>query len=73
MQERSRDAAHFRSCGQHNRLPETVTEVAKDADEIWHLGDVCAEAILDDLRAVGPRVRLPHRTEGTYLDSFEIL
>src|SRR5258708_31871200 len=40
----------------HNRLPESVTEMAKDADEIWHLGDVCAEAILDELRAIGPAV-----------------
>lgn len=42
----------------HNRLPETVKEMAKDGDEIWHLGDVCAEAILDELRAIGPRVVL---------------
>jgi uncharacterized protein len=42
----------------HNRVPETVKEMAKDADEIWHLGDVCAEAILDELRAIGPRVTL---------------
>ena len=40
----------------HNRLPDSVKEMAKDADEIWHLGDVCAEAILDELRAIGPRV-----------------
>ena len=40
----------------HNRFPETVREIAKDADEIWHLGDVCAETILDELRAIGPRV-----------------
>jgi predicted phosphodiesterase len=40
----------------HNRLPESVTEMAQGADEIWHLGDVCAEAILDELRAIGPRV-----------------
>jgi uncharacterized protein len=40
----------------HNRLPESVKEMAKNADEIWHLGDVCAEAILDELRAIGPRV-----------------
>ena len=40
----------------HNRLPENLNELAKDADEIWHLGDVCAEAILDELRAIGPRV-----------------
>ena len=42
----------------HNRLPESVKQMAKDADEIWHLGDVCAETILDELRAVGPRVTL---------------
>jgi uncharacterized protein len=40
----------------HNRLPETVREIAKDADEIWHLGDVCAESVLEELRAIGPRV-----------------
>src|SRR5215472_5202849 len=40
----------------HNRLPEKVEELAKGADEIWHLGDVCAEMILDELHAIGPRV-----------------
>lgn len=40
----------------HNRLPESVKQTAKDADEIWHLGDVCAEPILEELRVVGPRV-----------------
>ena len=40
----------------HNRLPQTVSAMAKGADEIWHLGDVCAETILDELRALGPRV-----------------
>jgi len=42
----------------HNRLPDSVKEMAKDADEIWHLGDVCAEVDLEELRAVGPRVTL---------------
>src|SRR3989440_11582819 len=40
----------------HNRLPERVIGMAKGADEIWHLGDVCTENILDELRAVGPRI-----------------
>jgi putative phosphoesterase len=40
----------------HNRLPENVKEIAKHADEIWHLGDVCAETILDELSAIGPQV-----------------
>src|SRR5438477_1875414 len=42
----------------HNRLPSIVESLAKDADEIWHLGDVCAERILDELRAIGPPVTL---------------
>lgn len=42
----------------HNRLPDSVSEMAEDADEIWHLGDVCGEAILDELQAVGSRVTL---------------
>jgi putative phosphoesterase len=37
----------------HNRLPKKVSILARDADEIWHLGDVCSEGILDELRAVG--------------------
>jgi len=40
----------------HNRLPERVKEIATSADEIWHLGDICAESILDELRTVGPQV-----------------
>ena len=40
----------------HNRLPGAVKEFAKEADEIWHLGDVCAETVLDELRAIGPQV-----------------
>jgi hypothetical protein len=54
---KSKDALHiFVLADTHNRLPEAVREIARDADEIWHLGDVCAEAILDELRVIGPRV-----------------
>ena len=42
----------------HNKLPQLVVDLARDADEIWHLGDVCAERILDELRAIGPKVTL---------------
>jgi putative phosphoesterase len=38
----------------HNQLPEKVLTLAEEASEIWHLGDVCAERIIDELRAVGP-------------------
>ena len=40
----------------HNRLPERVIGMAKGADEIWHLGDICTDSILDELRAIGPRL-----------------
>ena len=40
----------------HNKLPQNVVDLARDADEIWHVGDVCAERILDELRAIGPPV-----------------
>jgi hypothetical protein len=42
----------------HNRLPEKLSALARGFDEIWHLGDVCAERILDELRAFGPPVTL---------------
>lgn len=37
----------------HNRLPEHVVVALASADEIWHLGDVCSEATLDPLIALG--------------------
>jgi putative phosphoesterase len=40
----------------HDKFPENLSILAKGADEIWHLGDVCAERILDELRAIGPPV-----------------
>ena len=42
----------------HNKFPQKIVDLAKDADEIWHLGDLCAERILDELRAIGPPVTL---------------
>jgi putative phosphoesterase len=57
MDEKSKEALRiFVLADTHNRLPESVRKMAKGADEIWHLGDVCAEAILDELRAIGPHV-----------------
>jgi len=40
----------------HNKLPRRLIDLAGEADEIWHLGDVCAETILDELQAIGPPV-----------------
>jgi putative phosphoesterase len=56
-EKKSKDASRvFVLADTHNRLPEKVREIAKNADEIWHLGDVCAETILDELRAIVPRL-----------------
>jgi len=41
----------------HDCLPEKVCTAIAGADEIWHLGDVCSEAVLDRIRAIGPLVR----------------
>ncbi len=37
----------------HNHLPLNLATLVEGADEIWHLGDVCAEHLLDELRAIG--------------------
>ena len=42
----------------HNKLPPIICEFARDADEIWHLGDVCDEWVLDELHFLGPPVTL---------------
>jgi putative phosphoesterase len=42
----------------HDRLPEKVTSAIAEADEIWHLGDVCRPAILEILKTLGPEVRI---------------
>ena len=40
----------------HNKLPPMICELALGADEIWHLGDVCDERILEELQFLGPPV-----------------
>lgn len=42
----------------HNHLPENLEALAEGADEIWHLGDVCAPSILVRLESLGPPVTL---------------
>ena len=32
--------------------------LAQGSNEIWHLGDVCNDAVLDELRLIGPPVTL---------------
>jgi uncharacterized protein len=37
----------------HNHLPENLEALAAGADEIWHLGDVCAPSLVLELENVG--------------------
>jgi putative phosphoesterase len=38
----------------HDRLPDAVCEAIRDADEIWHLGDVCSPVIVARLERLAP-------------------
>jgi putative phosphoesterase len=40
----------------HDKLPSNLESLAAGADEIWHLGDVCAPGILQAIEAFGPPV-----------------
>ena len=42
----------------HDRLPAHVSSAIAVADEIWHLGDVCAPRLLDMLSELGPKIRI---------------
>jgi len=42
----------------HDRLPGHVSVAIAEADEIWHLGDVCLPSILDTLKVLGPKLRV---------------
>jgi putative phosphoesterase len=42
----------------HDRVPAKLPARLKDADEIWHLGDVCEPGVLAEIEAIGPPVRV---------------
>ncbi len=42
----------------HDHLPPKLDELAADADEIWHLGDVCSPSLLQKVELVGPPVTI---------------
>ena len=42
----------------HDKLPANIEPLAAGADEIWHLGDVCAPAILQMIETFGPPVTI---------------
>ena len=45
----------------HDKLPANIEALAAGADEIWHLGDVCAPAVLETIEAFGPPVTAVRR------------
>lgn len=40
----------------HDRWIPAIADLFGNVDEIWHLGDVCHEPILDELRAINPQL-----------------
>jgi len=40
----------------HDHLPAKMEALADGADEIWHLGDLCAPSILSAIEGIGPPV-----------------
>ena len=42
----------------HDKLPEKLESLAAGADEIWHLGDICAPTILQSIENFGPPVTI---------------
>jgi putative phosphoesterase len=42
----------------HDRLPPTIAVLARNSDEIWHLGDVCASTVLAAVERIGPPVTI---------------
>ncbi|MFL6588609.1 MAG: metallophosphoesterase family protein [Chthoniobacterales bacterium] len=40
----------------HDKVPANLESLAADADEIWHLGDVCAPRVLRTIESFGPPV-----------------
>ena len=52
----------------HDRWKPQVEKLFKNVDEIWHLGDVCQEYILDELRALNSRLTVVLGNNDSTLD-----
>lgn len=42
----------------HDKVPANLETLAAGADEIWHLGDVCAPGVLRTIESFGPPVTI---------------
>ena len=52
----------------HDKLPANLEPLAVEADEIWHLGDVCAPRILQAIENFGPPVTIVRGNCDSHLD-----
>ena len=53
MRETAKPLRIFVLADTHNHLPANLEALAKGADEIWHLGDVCAPPLLLQIENLG--------------------
>lgn len=44
----------------HDRVPAKLPAMMREADELWHLGDVCSPGVLDDFVASGRPLLVVH-------------
>ncbi len=42
----------------HNHWPLRASQLLEGVDEIWHLGDICRESILDEARSLSPHLEV---------------
>jgi putative phosphoesterase len=52
----------------HDKLPSNLESLAAGADEIWHLGDVCAPGILQTIETFGPPVTVVRGNCDSYVE-----
>ena len=52
----------------HDKLPGNLESLAAGADEIWHLGDICAPTLLQTIETFGPPVSVVRGNCDTNLD-----
>jgi len=53
----------------HDRWIPRIEKLFQGVDEIWHLGDVCQEPILDNLRLINPKLTVVLGNNDFNLDS----
>ncbi|WP_093288341.1 metallophosphoesterase family protein [Verrucomicrobium sp. GAS474] len=56
----------------HGRFHPKIPALFAPVDEIWHLGDVCEEAILDELRQINPNLLVVRGNNDWDLDAYPL-